>query len=291
MAPNPNPSDFVLTFHNLAEDAENDVNAIINLNSYEGNDQDTVYIRVEYLDSNCYEIESFQLNLIDAPQIFPVSDMELCDDITNDGIGYFNLEDQTIDILGSQPSNGYSVTYYDSLLDAEAGTNNLNSPYETNTTPLPVYVRVEVAGGTGCSIVSTDPLFDLILTNKAVATAPSDLIACDPTAFSTFDLEIQTAVILGSQDPATFTVTYHSSPEGAASGSNALSSPLNASSQTIYVRVEESGLPNCYDTTQFDIIVDLPPYNCQWRRSYRMRHWPDPDCDSHGQFRREHCMV
>ena len=105
--------------------------------------------------------------------------MELCDDITNDGIGYFNLEDQTIDILGSQPSNGYSVTYYDNLLDAEAGTNNLNSPYETNTTPLPVYVRVEVVGGTGCSVVSTDPLFNLILTNKAVATTPSDLIAYD----------------------------------------------------------------------------------------------------------------
>ena len=139
--------------------------------------------------------------------------MELCDDITNDGIGSFNLEDQTIDILGTQSSTGYLVTYYDSLSDAEAGTNNLNSPYETNTTPLPVYVRVEVAGGTGCSIVSTDPLFDLILTNKAVATAPSDLIACDPTAIATFDLEIQTAVILGSQDPATFTVTYHSSPE------------------------------------------------------------------------------
>ena len=53
LASNPNPSDFVLTFHNLVEDAENDVNAIINLNSYEGNDQETVYIRVEYLDSNC----------------------------------------------------------------------------------------------------------------------------------------------------------------------------------------------------------------------------------------------
>jgi gliding motility-associated-like protein len=259
LAPNPNPSDFVLTFHNLAEDAENDVNAIGNLNSYEGNDQETVYIRFEYLDSNCYEIESFELNLLAAPQIFPVSDMELCDDISNDGIGSFNLEDQTIDILGTQSSTGYLVTYYDSLSDAEAGTNNLNSPYETNTTPLPVYVRVEVAGGTGCSIVSTDPLFDLILTNKAVATAPSDLIACDPTAFATFDLETQTAVILGSQDPATFTVTYHTSPEDAATGANALSSPLNASSQTIYVRVEESGLPNCYDTTQFDITVDLPP--------------------------------
>ena len=33
LASNPNPSDFVLTFHNLVEDAENDVNAIINLNS------------------------------------------------------------------------------------------------------------------------------------------------------------------------------------------------------------------------------------------------------------------
>ena len=90
------------------------------------------------------------------------------------------------------------------------------------------------------------PLFDLIVNNKATATSPIDLTDCDTSATgavtSTFDLEQQTATILGTQDPSTFTVTYHSTEEEAASDTNILSSPLTTTSTTIYVRVEEDGL-------------------------------------------------
>ncbi|MDA0860904.1 MAG: proprotein convertase P-domain-containing protein, partial [Bacteroidetes bacterium] len=259
LVPTPNPDDYVVTFHNSLEDAENDVNAIADIINYDGVDQEEIFVRFEYLDSNCFEIESFLLKLIDLPQINPVDDLNLCDDLTNDGIEEFDLEQQTIEILGGQSATDYVVTYYTTFETAEAGTDNLVSPYLSTSDEQGIYVRVQSAGGGGCFIVTPDPLFNLIVNNKATAATPVDLFDCDTSSTgavtSIFDLEQQTATILGTQDPSTFTVTYHSTEAEAESGTNALGSPLTTTSTTIYVRVEEDGFPTCYETTQFDIIV------------------------------------
>ena len=86
---------------------------------------------------------------------------------------------------------------------------------------------------------------------------------CDATSTgileAIFDLDKQTTAILGSQDPATFAVTYHSTQIDADSGDLPLTSPLLSSAQTIYVRVEEAGVPNCYGTTEFNLIVNPLP--------------------------------
>ena len=80
LAPNANPENFVVTFHNSEEDAENDDTPIPNPSSYVGLDEEVIFLRFEYLDSNCFEIETFQLILLDAPEIFPTNDLVLCDD-------------------------------------------------------------------------------------------------------------------------------------------------------------------------------------------------------------------
>ena len=104
----------------------------------------------------------------------------------------------------------------------------------------------------------------MIVSNQAEANTPIDLVLCDETSTgsleATFDLETQTSTILGTQDPLTFTVTYHVSQMDADSGDSPLISPITGSSQTIYVRVEEAGVPACYATTEFDLIVDPIPF-------------------------------
>ncbi|MGB2316741.1 MAG: proprotein convertase P-domain-containing protein, partial [Flavobacteriaceae bacterium] len=170
LTPTPNPDDYVVTFHNSPEDAENDVNAIADIINYDGVDQEEIFVRFEYLDSNCFEIESFLLKLIDLPQINSVDDLILCDDLSNDGIEEFDLEQQTIDILGGQSATDYVVTYYTTFETAEAGTDNLVSPYLSTSDEQEIYVRVQSAGGGGCFIVSPTPLFNLIVNNKATAT-------------------------------------------------------------------------------------------------------------------------
>ncbi|AOR25712.1 hypothetical protein FORMA_05300 [Formosa sp. Hel3_A1_48] len=260
LASNPNPEDYVVTFHNDITAAENDTGAIMDTTAYSGTVNEEIFVRFEYLDSNCFVIESFQLKLIDLPQIFAAQDIVKCDDLSNDGVEFFDLDERTSSILGTQLATDYEVTYHIDLASAEAGTANLTSPYLSTSDAQGIYVRVQPVGGGGCFIVSPDPLFYLIVTNKATAVAPENLSKCDSSGTgaleATFDLEQQTATILGAlQDPSTFTVTYHSDPTDAESGDSPLVSPLTTTSRTIYVRVEEDGLPDCYETTQFDITV------------------------------------
>ncbi|MDC0381042.1 PKD domain-containing protein, partial [Flavobacteriaceae bacterium] len=260
-----NPNNFNITYHNSIEDAENDYAPIeTNLTNYTlSTNTETISVRIEdAITETCFLTASFDLILTGAPPISEVSDLVLCDDTSNDDIEEFNLELQNSDILGGLTPANYNITYYTSFDDANSSQNELPLLY-TSVTNQPIFVRLDSVDDEACFNVSPDPLFNLIVNNKATATAPSDLSDCDTSTTgavtSTFDLEEQTGPILGIQDPSTFTVTYHSTPEEANSGANPLSSPLTTTTRTIYVRVEEDGLPDCYETTQFEITINPNP--------------------------------
>ena len=265
-APTPDPGDYEITYHESQADADADSNPITPADaaSYSGTDGQIIYVRFEYKTSGCFETVSFTLNLLDQPLISAVTDMVECDDITNDGSHSFDFSDQTLDILGTQLPENYTVSYYTSFADADAGTNNLSSPYSNVSSPEPIYVRVEANGGAGCYIVDPDPLFNLVVNHKATVSALTDIQTCDDDldGIMTFDLEQQTTVVLGSQIASDFRVTYHETQSDADTNINPLASPYSnttANQQTIFVRVEEIGLEACYETTQFDIIVNPLP--------------------------------
>ncbi|WP_157506031.1 choice-of-anchor L domain-containing protein [Formosa sp. Hel3_A1_48] len=255
------PLDYNITYHNTPEDAQNDLAPILTFTNYTPiSNLELIYVRIEdALTGSCFITSSFNLILIDSPPISDVGDLVLCDDVTNDGIEEFNLEAQNTDILGTLNSDNYNVTYYTTYEDATLSENSLPNIY-SSVSDQAIYVRIDTVDDENCFSVSPDPLFYLIVTNKATAAAPQDFFECDSSGTgaleATFDLEQQTATILGAlQDPSTFTVTYHSDPTDAESGDSPLVSPLTITSTTIYVRVEEDGLPDCYETTQFDITV------------------------------------
>lgn len=265
-APTPDPGDFEITYHESQVDADADSNPITPTDaaSYSGTDGQIIYVRFEYKTSGCFQTISFTLNLLDQPLISAVTDMVECDDITNDGSHSFDFSDQTLDILGTQLPENYTVSYYTSFADADAGTNNLSNPYSNVSSPEPIYVRVEANGGAGCYIVDPDPVFNLVVNHKATASALSSIPTCDDDSdgIMTFDLEQQTTVVLGSQIASDFRVTYHETQSDADTNSNPLTSPYSnttANQQTIFVRVEEIGLEACYETTQFELIVNPLP--------------------------------
>ena len=259
------PLDYNITYHNTPEDAQNDLAPILTFTNYTPiSNLELIYVRIEdALTGSCFITSSFNLILIDSPPISDVGDLVLCDDVTNDGIEEFNLEAQNTDILGTLNSDNYNVTYYTTYEDATLSENSLPNIY-SSVSDQAIYVRIDTVDDENCFSVSPDPLFYLIVTNKATAVAPENLFKCDSSGTgaleATFDLEQQTATILGAlQDPSTFTVTFHSSPTDAESGDSPLVSPLTTTSRTIYVRVEEDGLPDCYETTEFELIVNPNP--------------------------------
>ncbi|MBT8286798.1 MAG: PKD domain-containing protein, partial [Bacteroidia bacterium] len=264
LASNPQPADFVVTYYETQADADSETNEVFTPGSYPGADGQTIYARIEYLSTDCYETTSFTLNLSTLPTIDPVADLETCDDSSNDGVEQFDLTVQDLGILGAQDPSIFSVSYYATAADASAGTNALVSPYTNIANPQPIYARVEASSDTSCFLASANPVFNLIVNLQGVANTPPDLEICDDASndgFGNFDLESQTATVLGAQNPADFTVTYHETQADADADINPLVSPYTNTSnpQTIYFRVEENVNPSCYGTSFFQLIVNPLP--------------------------------
>ncbi|NRD24864.1 PKD domain-containing protein, partial [Winogradskyella litoriviva] len=102
-----NTADLVVTYHNSLADADADTAAIVDTSSYSGTDGEIIYVRVEYLETGCYEVLSFTLNVSGQPTINPSSNLELCDDDSNDGFEEFDLSEQTPIILGTQSATDF----------------------------------------------------------------------------------------------------------------------------------------------------------------------------------------
>ncbi len=239
-----------------------------------------IYIRVDSeLDNDCLGFGPFiTLNVDPVPIANPVSDLFLCDNLddgnnTNGIVQTFDLESQTPIILGSQASDPkFSVTYHLSYTDANenVGANPITtiSNYENEVRDRQtIYVRVTNTD-TKCFTAQTS--FDIIVDPLPVANYVPDLEICDDNTdgsaqngFSqSFDLELQTAGILGMQDPAQFSVTYHASLADAQAGALPLGSPFSNSvpfSQIIYARVYNS-LTGCANgISNFNAIVNPEP--------------------------------
>ncbi|MFK7831924.1 MAG: PKD domain-containing protein, partial [Winogradskyella sp.] len=113
VVPNPSmPATLVVTYHNSLVDAETDNAPITDTVAYSGADGEIIFIRVEFEDSGCFEILTFTLNVAGQPSINPAPDLELCDDISNDGFEEFDLSAQTLLILGTQPASEFTVSYH-----------------------------------------------------------------------------------------------------------------------------------------------------------------------------------
>ncbi len=141
------------------------------------------------------------------------------------------------------------------------GFDNFNSNIFYNLDPAIYTFQVEDNCG---NIVNR--LFDVnILLSLVTIAKPSDLFQCQNiiTNNEIFDLTSQNAVILGAQDAADFTLSYHESIADVQNNSNPIQNLSafnpNTNPKTIYVRLVYNELPNCYETTSFDLLVGQVP--------------------------------
>ncbi len=98
--------------------------------------------------SSCMDESDFVLTVVPQPQAYPVPIImtTLCDeDGTNDGIFNFDLSTLTTTILGTQVGTEFSVTFHESLYDA-----NLNLNPVTSSTNSNVFARVNNALAQTC---------------------------------------------------------------------------------------------------------------------------------------------
>ncbi|HEX9979855.1 MAG TPA: T9SS type B sorting domain-containing protein [Flavobacterium sp.] len=100
------------------------------------------------------------------------------------------------------------------------------------------------------------------LPSLAQANQPADIILCDDSSNDgqeEFNLAMQTQVILGTQLPADYTVTYHLSSSEAAIGINPLPDVYLSGNAVIYARLTYNNSPDCIDTVSFNLVVNEYP--------------------------------
>ncbi|MDT8346914.1 MAG: T9SS type B sorting domain-containing protein [Flavobacteriaceae bacterium] len=252
-----NPADIGFTFHNSQTDADNGLNALPILYQNVSNPE-TVYIRIEnLLNADCFVTTSFDLIIDTQPIVNNISAMVVCDDPTNDGIEAFDLSLKDTEVLGAQNPTDFNISYHNTQADADTGANALTSPYNNTTSPEVIYVRIENANNADCFDTG---FFQISVDAQPTANAVGDIALCDDLSedgSEVFDLNTQTTDILGGQNPANFTVTYHTSQADADTGANALPGNYSNTSnpESIFVRIENVLNADCFDTTSFQISV------------------------------------
>ncbi|MGC1471988.1 MAG: gliding motility-associated C-terminal domain-containing protein [Psychroserpens sp.] len=104
----------------------------------------------------------------------------------------------------------------------------------------------------------------VVFGDEVVSNPVPDIVTCDDASadeIEDFDLESQTAGVLGDQNATDFNVTYHLSLEDAQNDAGALTSPYTniSNPQTIFVRIEDADAEFCSNTTRtFDLIISGP---------------------------------
>jgi gliding motility-associated-like protein len=255
------PADVTLSFHLSQNDADTDFGPIITPNAYTNTgNPETIFVRVEdNVNATCFSTTTFDLILNQLPLVVVPPPLQLCDDLVADGMTEFDLT--VNDNFLSSGNTGYSVTYYETLLDAQNDTSPIADPtlyVNTISNPQTIHARVTDAA-TGCFILTTADIE--VLANPMPEPNPDDILLCDAVndGVEVFDLSVNEVQILNGE--VGNSLSYHISQNDAEQGTGAIADPMNYSNttnpETIFVRVENAD--GCFAVVDFDLIVNPLP--------------------------------
>ncbi|OUR92249.1 hypothetical protein A9Q87_07145 [Flavobacteriales bacterium 34_180_T64] len=191
------------------------------------------------------------------------SDIIVCDATS---VSVFDLTVQDADALDTQDPNDFTVHYYRSLIDATDNTNEIIGDFNNTSNPQEIFLRVDNNSNSNC--------YDLTSFNIQVYVSPvietlNDITSCDDDftgnpmdGFITQTLSDFNASILGTQDGALYTITYHPSQLDADDNTNSHPDSFTnttAYTEDIFVRIENNANTDCYNTDVFTLNVNDAP--------------------------------
>ncbi|MCX7547112.1 choice-of-anchor L domain-containing protein [Xanthomarina sp. F1114] len=216
-----------------------------------------VVVSIPISNTTCVIDDTVEVTLNSEQTADPVTDYEICDDPSNDGIETFNLNTKDNEILASIPTSNYSISYHYSLNEAQNNLNPITNPIQNTSNPQLIHVRI-LDTDNGCLSYTS---FNLLVNPLPVITDPQPMEVCDdatPDGFTEIDLTQLNGEITNNN--SNLIVTYHYSQTDADSGDNPIPSPYVNTNPTeqIFIRVID---PNtgCKNTTSIEISVIESP--------------------------------
>ena len=248
----------VLYFETLA-DAENNQNPIDKTNAYQNTSSpQTLYIRVHNLnDFSCYATGSFTIEVAPNPIFNEPTDWIICDDVSNDGINVFDLNEKLSEITQGSPDN-LNITFHASQQNAQDNVNPLPMQYTNTQNPQQIYVRIQ--NETYCTIIRS---FGINIIPSPEVSESEPLEICDDTmdGIATFNLTDSLFDILDVRQD-NIAIGYYETMDDLEAQTSEITTPENynntSNPQTVYIRVTNT-ITQCYQAIPLDLIVNFPP--------------------------------
>ncbi|MDA9310353.1 T9SS type B sorting domain-containing protein, partial [Flavobacteriaceae bacterium] len=248
---------YALSYYLSEVDAEAGTPAIASPNTFTNTitPLQTIWIRLEHTDSGCFKLGSFDIQVVDGPEVIQPNAFNKCDDLGEpfDGITTFDLTTQDAIITAGEPSVG--VQYYETLANAQDDIDAINpaTAYVNQINLQTIYVRV-TDGNSLC--VDTSVTLTLRVLPNPQPEQPDPIALCDTDGDGqeVFDLTIRAAQIL---DGETYDLLYYETELLAIDGvpGTEILDPTaytnTSNPQDIYIRVTNPGS----DALCFEIVV------------------------------------
>ncbi len=201
----------------------------------------------------CNSIASFELNVIQVPEVNLALPIVTCDD-DYDGFATFDLTISEVEVLDVRQDN-IVVSYFETMTDLEADTNAIANPgaYTNTSNPQTVFIKIT---NTISNCFVAIPL-DLIVNLPPVINDFQSYEICENDTNS-FDLNEIIAVALDDTDDKS--ISFYSSQADA----DAMTNPLNTNytysttNDTIFIRVSFDST-SCYAIYGFSLTVNPSP--------------------------------
>lgn len=136
-------ADFEVTFFNSQQDADANMNAILNTDDYENiSNPETIFVRISNVqDQDCFQTGNFVIEVLSAPAIGTVTDVSDCasDPVAN-RIN-LTLTDYNAAVLNGQNAAAFTVSYHNSEDDAIDNVNILGASYSSSDQET-IYARI-----------------------------------------------------------------------------------------------------------------------------------------------------
>lgn len=150
-------SNYSVSYHITATDAVTGALPILNTSSYINlSNPQTIYARVQNNTTSQFEVGNFQLIVNPKPTLITPPEFLTCDtDGVNDGYYSFSLSSLIPYILGqSQNPSNYSVTFYDTMANAQSNTNVISNLVNYQAYTHTIWIRVS-NNITGCERIGS----------------------------------------------------------------------------------------------------------------------------------------
>ncbi len=218
----------------------------------------TIHVRVENLsDNDCFSTSSFNIVVDPLPQFNPPIDWFTCDDVSNDGVETFDLNEKLAE-MSNGTSQNLEIIFYSSFTDAENQNNAIDLEYTNIQNPQPIFARIE--NGFSCYTIAEFGL-NVIQAPETNISVPLEVCDVDYDGIAPFDLTISEYDILNVRQND-IEVSYYENEDDLVAQTNQIMNPENyysiSNPQTVYVRVTNT-ISTCYVSIPLALNVNLPP--------------------------------